>query len=130
MFEMKDEYLTGIKFIDDQHRELFRIAKEAYELLMESNIGDKYDNIVAIITELKDYTKMHFAAEEAYMESIEYKRMFTQKVEHHDFVEKLDNINLDEVDENQVQTLMDLLEFLGDWLAHHILENDILIAQQ
>ena len=50
---MKPEYYIGIKMIDEQHKQLF-----AY-------------------------------AEEAYMESIHYKKLFTQKVQHQAFIEIL-----------------------------------------
>ena len=30
MYEMKQEYYTGIKFIDDEHTRLFAIANECY----------------------------------------------------------------------------------------------------
>jgi len=128
MFEMKENYLTGIKMIDDEHRELFRITQEAYEVLQDEFITDKFDQIVTLIEDLKDYTKKHFADEEAYMESIQYKRMFTQKIEHAAFVEKLEDIDFDQMDRNQTDTLLKLLEFLGDWLVHHILEKDKLIG--
>ncbi len=128
MFEMKDEYLTGIKVIDDEHRELFRIAEEAYETLSNDFIADKFDNIFAILNRLREYTKKHFADEEAYMESIHYKRMFTQKLEHAAFIKKLDGLDLEHVDENQTETLVEVLEFLEDWLIHHILEKDKLIG--
>ncbi len=34
MFEMKPEYYIGIKMIDEQHKQLFKYADEAYELRM------------------------------------------------------------------------------------------------
>lgn len=126
---MKPEYYTGIDLIDSEHKRLFEIANEAYDLLHEEFIPDKYDNIIAVVNELKDYTAKHFADEEAYMESINYKRMFTQKVQHAQFIEKLNEINFEDVDENQEQTIIDLLEFLTNWLIHHILENDVLIGK-
>ena len=129
MYEMKEEYLTGIELIDLEHRRLFEITNETYELLHEEFIPDKYDNIVKLITELKDYTIKHFADEEAYMESIQYKRMFTQKMQHTQFVEKLNSLDLSQIDENQDATIDDLLSFLADWLIHHIVENDKLIGQ-
>lgn len=128
MFEMKDEYLTGIKIIDDEHKVLFQITQEAYEVLTDDFITDKFDNIVTIIQRLKEYTIKHFADEEAYMESINYKRMFTQKIEHAEFVEKLSQIDFESMDKNQTDALLKLLEFLGDWLVHHILEKDKLIG--
>lgn len=32
MYEMKPEYYTGIAQIDEEHKKLFEIADEAYEL--------------------------------------------------------------------------------------------------
>jgi len=128
MFEMKENYYTGIKMIDEEHQELFRITQEAYEVLKDEFITDKFDHIVTLIESLKEYTKKHFADEEAYMESIQYKRIFTQKIEHAEFVEKLEEIDFDQMDRNQTDTLLKLLEFLGDWLIHHILEKDKLIG--
>lgn len=49
MYEMKDEYKTGIDFIDEQHARLFEIANEAYNLLNNNFTIDKYDNVVEII---------------------------------------------------------------------------------
>lgn len=129
MYEMKDEYLTGIEIIDQEHRRLFEIANETYELLHEEFIPDKYDHIVKLVNELKDYTAKHFADEEAYMESIQYKKMFTQKMQHAQFIEKLNELNLEQIDENQESTIYDLLDFLANWLIDHILETDKLIGQ-
>lgn len=129
MFEMKPEYYTGIDLIDNEHKELFRIAREVSDLLKDPFIADKYDNIVGIIGELKNYTVKHFADEEAYMESINYKRMFTQKIQHASFVDKLNSIDLNDIDENQVETLIELMEFVSKWLVSHIIENDLLIGK-
>ncbi|QHQ60731.1 bacteriohemerythrin [Anaerocolumna sedimenticola] len=129
MYEMKEEYYTGIELIDKEHKELFRLADEAYQVLKDDFIADKFDHIVEIIIGLKEYAIKHFADEEAYMQSIQYKRYLSQKVEHNDFVEKLEAIDFDQMDHNQTGTLVDLLEFLNDWLVHHILEKDKLIGK-
>ena len=129
MYEMKDEFLTGIHSVDIEHAKLFEIADRAYETLMDEFISDKYDNIVSILSELKEYAASHFQHEEAYMESIHYKRLFTQKIEHAAFTEKLAEYDLNQLDENQRDAIVELLEFLNDWLIHHILENDILIGK-
>ena len=131
MYEMKPEYFTGITLIDEEHKQLFAYANEAYDLLQEEFIPDKYDRIVAILQELRNYTKKHFADEEAYMESIQYKRIFTQKIQHQEFIDKLDNIDIDSIEagENQDEVIIDILEFLTNWLIHHILELDTLIGK-
>ena len=131
MYEMKPEYFTGIELIDEEHKQLFAYANEAYELLQDEFSPDKYDRIADILQELRDYTKKHFSDEEAYMESINYKRIFTQKVQHQSFIDKLDSIDMDSIDagENQDEAIADILSFLTDWLIHHILELDTLIGK-
>lgn len=129
MYEMKPEYYTGIKFIDEEHKKLFEIANTAYELLMNEFIPDKYDYIMEVVDELKDYTKYHFDHEETYMNSIKYKRFLSQKVSHDDFIEKINGYDSEIIDENQKESLLELLEFLTTWLVEHIYKQDKLIAE-
>ena len=129
MYEMKPEYYTGIEFIDKEHAKLFEIANECYELLTNEFIPDKYDYIVEVLQQLKDYTRYHFRHEEEYMESIGYKRLLSQKVAHNDFIDKLDNIDLSGIDEKQKEILLDLVDFLANWLVEHIFRKDKLIAE-
>ena len=124
MYEMKDEYLTGIEFIDNEHRRLFEIADEVYELSINEFIADKYDNIREVLRELREYTKLHFTHEEEYMKSINYKKMFSQIIEHKEFVEKLDELDIDSLDENSDEMISEILEFLTNWLVNHILYSD------
>ena len=129
MYEFKKEYVTGIEAIDSEHQRLFEIADEAYELQHNEMLFDKYDQLKALLGELRDYTKTHFAHEEAYMEQIGYKRMFTQKMQHQAFINKLDDFNLADLDENSDKIIDDVLVFLTDWLVDHILNNDVLIGK-
>ncbi|MDF2819734.1 MAG: iron-binding protein hemerythrin [Clostridiales bacterium] len=129
MYEMKEEYLTGIEFIDQEHTRLFEIADETYQLLKNDLIHDKYDYIVDIVTQLKDYTKMHFDHEEEYMRSINYKRMFTQKTEHDAFIAKLAEYDIDTIDDKQISAIYELVELINNWLIYHIFENDKLIGK-
>ena len=116
MYELKDEYLTGIPAIDAEHRVLFEIADEIYQLSVNEFVPDKYDNIAHLIQRLN-------------MESIQYKQMFTQKVQHNHFKEKLEEMDLDAIDEDQDGAIQDLLKFVTDWLVEHILETDKKIAE-
>jgi hemerythrin len=129
MYEMKPEYFTGIDFIDQEHARLFEIANEAYELLMNQFIPDKYDYILKVIDDLRDYTQIHFKHEEEYMESKGYKRLLSQRVAHNDFTQKMNDIDMDNMDEHQKDTLLELLDFLNTWLVEHILKKDKLIAE-
>ena len=127
MYEMKDEYLTGIEQIDVEHTRLFEIEEETYQLKNDDFIPDKYDQIRALFEELKEYTKMHFQHEEEYMKSIGYKMLFTQKIQHEAFIKWLEEQELEGVDdeyEDQDAVIETILNYLADWLVHHILETD------
>ena len=130
MYEMKNEYLTGIEMIDEEHTKLFEIADKLYNLLNDQFIPDKYDYILEVVGELKEYAKKHFADEEAYMEKINYRRMFTQKIQHAEFVEKMSSYNPEKIDADQKEACMDILEFINNWLVEHILENDLKISEK
>lgn len=124
MFELKDEYLTGIEEVDKEHRRLFEIADQAYHVLNDDFIVDKYDNIRHILEELYQYTKTHFAHEEAYMEKINYKRIYSQKIQHRAFIAKLESYADEELEEGQDEKLSEILNFLVDWLVNHIMKMD------
>ena len=49
MYEMKPEYYIGIDMIDEEHKQLFKYADEAYELLHDEYTPDKYDRIDIIL---------------------------------------------------------------------------------
>ncbi len=85
---------------------------------------DKYDEIVAIIQKLRNYTKEHFRDEEEYMESIGYEGLEAQKMAHAVFIQKLSEISFEHIDDNQQVYLEELMAFLFNWLANHILKSD------
>ena len=106
--------------------QLFKYADEAYELLHDEFTPDKYDRIDIILENLRNYTVKHFSDEEQYMESINYKKIFTQKVQHQEFIHKLDEFmehHNDEV-EDQDEQIMGILKYLTEWLVNHILYVD------
>ncbi|QAA33704.1 bacteriohemerythrin [Clostridium manihotivorum] len=124
MFEWKSEYELGMEKIDAEHRKLFDIANKGYELLVNDFYVDKYDRIMDIIIELKDYAQFHFTAEEEYLASIGYKKLFSHKIEHDSFIQKVSNVNLNDVDSNQDKYVQDLLDFIVMWIKEHIMEKD------
>ncbi|MBK1813610.1 hemerythrin family protein [Clostridium sp. YIM B02505] len=128
MITWKDEYTVGVELIDSQHKRLLEIANNVYELTKNSFITDKYDRIVEVIEELRDYTVFHFKSEEEYMLSIGYKKFLSHKVEHDDFVNKVNSLDLSQIDESQQKHLLEILEFIIKWIDEHILQKDKLIT--
>lgn len=130
MIQWRDEFALGVPAIDEQHRKLFEIANRAYSVLKNELLVDKYDQIIAIFNELKDYTIYHFGFEENYMKSIGYRRFLSHKVQHDDFIQKINGTDLNKLDENQEQYLIDTFEFVVDWIEKHILGVDKRIVQE
>lgn len=56
MYEMKPEYYIGIDMIDEEHKQLFQYADEAYELLHNDMIPDKFDTIHDVLMNLRKMT--------------------------------------------------------------------------
>ena len=130
MYEVNEAFLTGIEEIDREHRRLFEIAGELYDLKCEEFIPDKYDNIRHILEELRDYTLTHFEHEEAYMKSIGYRKMFTQVSQHNALKETISGWDLDAIDEDQDEAIEEMLRLVTDWLVNHILNEDKRIGEQ
>jgi hemerythrin len=128
MYEFKEEFRTGIEIIDLEHAKLFEITDRAYVTLMDEFIVDKYDYIVDILEELKEYAGTHFQHEEQHMIGIGYRKLFSHKAIHEEFLQKVSGYDLSNLDENQKDAIMDILAFLNDWLVEHILKQDKLIG--
>lgn len=126
-FAFTDKFKTGIELVDDEHRRLFEIIKEANDLINAELLHDKYDKIMEILASLKDYTEFHFNDEEELMKRISYPGLEAQKHAHAAFIERLVDIDLntlDEIDNDQQAYLLDLINFLIGWLSNHILACD------
>ena len=123
MYELKDSYLTGVKTIDDQHRQIFKLADDAYQLLKDENKLFKDDDLLKIVKGLQEYTQYHFTEEETYMEAIGYEGLDTQKRHHNQFIKEIDVIG-QEIDSislgNQNELIEMLLEKLTTWFQEHI----------
>ncbi len=119
-----DEYRTGIDFVDEEHKELFRITDKANKLLRNDFSYDGYDEIMAVLGELKDYTKRHFKDEEDYMERLHYEGLPAQRRAHESFIQRIEDVDLDSIDGDPKVYLESLIEFLLGWLINHILYTD------
>lgn len=127
MFAFTDRYKTGIELVDDEHRRLFEIIAETKYVIDSEFLADKYDSIMSLINQLREYTEFHFKDEEVLMEKIGYPGLEVQKRAHAAFVERLVEIDfkdLDNMDDNQQEYLLELIQFLVSWLSNHILGED------
>lgn len=123
-FAFTSNYEIGVPEIDAEHKQLFALIEETDRVIHSELLYDKYDQIVDIIDGLRDYTLFHFKNEETYMERIKYDGLEAQKITHQAFIDKLNEIDLFSVDENQQESLEELISFLLNWLVNHIMKMD------
>ena len=125
MFEWKEKYSVGVEKFDKQHKQLLKIGRDLVSAFenMEKGI-DQYDLIVELLQEMQEYTEYHFESEEKAMAEIEYPELEKHKEVHQKFVNKLKNIDLENIDEDQKQFSMELLDFVANWIEQHILGED------
>ncbi|MBP2031760.1 hemerythrin [Clostridium algifaecis] len=127
MFEWNDKYSCGIKKIDDEHKRLFEIGREIYNLVKDVNEMAYIDQILDAIDELKDYTVYHFEDEERIMLMYEYPGYKEQKLVHDKFIDKIENLDTDEIEKNPQEEVIKLLDFVYNWISEHILGMDFKI---
>ena len=117
-------YSVNNEEIDSHHKTLFDIFNRLYKHCIEKCDVDIIDKI---IDELISYSEYHFKAEEQYMIDVGYVGIEKHIVEHKYFTEKVLEFkqNLKNVD---FEICKNLIVFLGNWLIHHVVEEDKKIA--
>jgi hemerythrin len=123
MFTFSEKYMTEIELVDNEHRKLFEIIAQTKKVIDDEFMVDKYDQIVNLIEQLKDYTEFHFSDEEKLMDKIAYPEIEAQKRAHAAFIDRLEqigNADLNEIDADQQGYLVEIIDFLAGWLINHI----------
>jgi hemerythrin len=126
MFDWKDDYKVNHVEIDEQHKKLFEMGASMEELVKSHAGEDIYDELNAMLEELIHYTEYHFSSEEAIMAAANYENLERHKAEHEKFIDKLHNLDLAEMDDNQAEFAMGLLKTIATWIFKHIVGEDFL----
>jgi hemerythrin len=110
---------VNLNSIDDQHKKLFNYMNELYDAL----VARKEREILSkIFQELEDYTKTHFSFEEEKFIKFDYIGKDAHMLQHKEFINKL-AVMKKQIAED-VADVEDLLDFLVQWLIHHIKGTD------
>jgi len=124
-FEWKDSYSVNVAEIDKQHRKMFEIGGRISDLVLANDGYDHYDEIMSILQELTEYTVYHFDFEEKLMEQHGYKDLDSHKFEHIFLTKKISKLQGKDIDTDQKNATVDLIAFVSDWIAGHILQTDM-----
>ena len=120
-FNWTAEYSVGNQAIDADHRELFALI----DTLGSANMSDGF--LSEILGKLEHYAKQHFAREEALMRRIEFPGYERHVSEHRAFVEWLQTVKAtyNRAAESPFEFGDLVNRFLRDWLANHIIREDM-----
>ncbi len=125
LFQWNDSLSIGNGEIDSQHKKLFALA-DRFHAAMSGGHGKAI--LQQTLTELIDYTRHHFACEESVMQKSAYPQFPQHKAEHDKLTQKVVKLHGELVAGHAVITI-DVLQFLRDWLIHHIGEMDKKVGQ-
>jgi hemerythrin len=115
-------FSVGIKFIDDQHKELLKITNDLFNHCVDDEEKEK-EYFKKVIQGAVDYTKVHFSTEEKLMLATKYSGYTEHKREHDAFVLTV----VDEVRSFHAGYPFDLIKFtrfLKEWILTHIAISD------
>ena len=115
-----DELSVGIPQVDEEHQKLVAILNQLDEA-MQSGKGTRV--MREILSQLVEYTKIHFASEEQCMDEAGYPKLGVHQTQHRQLVEKVEKFQL-KFTVNGQRITRDMMDFLKHWLTNHILIDD------
>lgn len=113
---------VGVPLVDDDHKILIELINQ-----LEDGVGDNEETAVlgTVLDALIDYTVYHFAREEKVMEACGFPEMNDHVGEHRDLTSRVRGIQRRFRDGDHDALGKETLDFLKDWLTHHILKSDM-----
>lgn len=123
LFQWTDLLSIGIREIDEQHKRLVRLFNELGEVM---KYGKGEERIRKTLTDLLDYTRYHFSAEEDFMRRNGYPHLEQHRAQHEELTRKVREYQ--EKYSNQEYVVTEVMRLLRGWLFSHIAETDLQIA--
>jgi hemerythrin len=120
LFTWEDSFSVNISVIDMQHKKLVSMVNDLHQAMVE---GSGREKLGTILSNLVGYTRGHFITEERLMQTHAYPDFLAHKSEHEHLTEKVMDLQC-RFRSNEVGLTIEVMEFLKDWLRHHILGSD------
>lgn len=119
-FEWEDEFGIGVPRIDRQHMRLIEIINDLHDAMRERKGPETLRDLV---DEMAVYAASHFSLEERLMLKHNYPRMRGHKLQHELFTQKVMDLQK-RIEEKTLVLSLEVITFLRDWWATHILSSD------
>ena len=114
--DWSDKYSVGIDSIDEQHKKLINLIN-TLQTIVDYSTGEEFER--EALAELVDYTKTHFTYEEGLMEDNGYPDFEAHKAQHRAMIAEVEAV-LAEYENDQDTAMRHAVDYLQDWLIHHI----------
>ncbi len=124
LFEWQKQYSVGDAEIDCEHQRLFGHADDLHRAMLE---GHGKQVIEKLLRALADYTATHFRHEEEWMRRVCYPELPQHREQHERFRKRIDDLS-DRSHRSDNTMTIEVMQFLADWLKHHIAESDQKVA--
>ena len=118
--EWNERYSIGAPEIDEQHKKMLEIVND---FMRAKETGEVDKVIKQILTELVEYTKYHFRAEEEHMKANQYINLAHHIHQHKDLIRQIVLI-LNNMKAGKLAITDDLYALLKNWLINHIIIED------
>lgn len=118
--EWSGELSVGIEEIDEQHKVLVDLVNEMHDAIHRRRGSDVVKDV---LSELAEYTKIHFAVEESLMRILGYPDYEEHKEQHEELIGHMLELQ-QKVDSGKTAIGFELMHFLKMWLTRHIMESD------
>ncbi len=122
LVQWSEKYSVGVSELDRQHQQLIQLLNRL--ISTTGTISTHSETISDILREMTDFARTHFKAEERLMKAYGYPGLEEQKRLHAQFRKKTASFTKG-AERGDEQIPQELLEYLIDWLTHHILEKDM-----
>ena len=125
-FSWKDQYATGNKQIDEQHKQLFKAVND---LISACSSGQGHDKLDPTCKFLVDYTVKHFADEEKLQQQYQYPDYNNHKKLHENFKKTALELTTQLKEQGASTVLVGKVNStIGNWLINHIQKEDKKVA--
>lgn len=126
IFPWREAYSVGISQIDSQHKGLIRLINSLHSSMAA---GKGNQAMAGILAELVRYTESHFSYEQAMLQQRSYSGLASHIEEHRRLTQQVTDLQRD-FSSNKISMTLDVMRFLKDWLANHILDRDMDYARE
>ncbi len=120
LLDWNDTYSVSIRIIDAQHRHLFDLLNKLHDAM---SAGKSNTVLGPVLQELVSYVVTHFEAEEGILQKHRYPMLSEHRKQHKDLAAEVADFE-QKYRAGTVLLGLPLMEFLRNWLTHHILETD------